>query len=281
MRIVIASLFLLFAVAAQVSAEADPITVVSYNLKYASPIPPNAWPVRRPIMQRTLHAIDFDLMGTQEGLYPQIKHLDADLPDHDWIGLGREGGSNGEFMAIFYRRERFEPAGYDHFWLSDTPNVIGSSTWGNSNRRMVTWVLFEDRQTNRMFYFVNTHFDHRKARAREKSAELLLERTGRFEPNVPVIVTGDFNAKAEASKPYEILVGPGRFADTWSTAKKVGDQEQTWNGFRYPASKNGRRIDWILFRGPVTAETVRVDASHEGEQYPSDHFPVIATFRFR
>ena len=119
-----------------------------------------------------------DLIGTQEGLYPQIKDIAADQPAYDWIGLGRDGGSRGEFMAIFYRRDRFEPLEYEHFWLSDTPDVIASSTWGNGVRRMVTWAKFRDRTTGREFYFWNTHLDHEVQFAREKSAELIRQRIG-------------------------------------------------------------------------------------------------------
>ena len=50
-----------------------------------------------------------DLIGTQEGLWQQVKDLEADLPDYAWIGLGRDGGSRGEFMAIYYRRARLKP----------------------------------------------------------------------------------------------------------------------------------------------------------------------------
>jgi hypothetical protein len=53
------------------------------------------------------------------------------LPDYEWIGLGRDGGNHGEFMAVFYRVTRFEPLEFDHFWLSDAPNVVASSTWGS------------------------------------------------------------------------------------------------------------------------------------------------------
>jgi len=50
-------------------------------------------------------------------------------------------------MAIFYRKDRFEPREFDHFWLSDTPNVVASTTWGNSNRRMVNTPLPTNRRT--------------------------------------------------------------------------------------------------------------------------------------
>ena len=151
-----------FRAAAQAATADAPgtLTVMTYNLKYASINPPNAWPQRRPLMGELIEKLAPDVLGTQEGLYGQLHDLAADLPAFQWIGLGREGGSRGEFMAVFYRTARLEPLAFDHFWLSDTPGVIGSKTWGATLPRMVTWVKFRDRQTKREFRFVNTHFDH-------------------------------------------------------------------------------------------------------------------------
>src|SRR6185503_7486283 len=114
------------------------LCVMTYNVRYANENPPEAWSKRRPIMRELIQQISPDVMGTQETLYRQVKDLANDLPEYDWLGLGRDGGSRGEFMAVFYRKARLEPLVFDHFWLSDTPDVIGSTTWGNSNRRMVT-----------------------------------------------------------------------------------------------------------------------------------------------
>src|SRR5688572_1421312 len=97
-------------------APAASLCVMTFNLRYASDRPPNAWPQRRPVMKECIASVKPDLIGTQEGVYPQLKELSSDLPAYAWIGLGRDGGSRGEFMAIFYRRDRFEPLEFDHFW---------------------------------------------------------------------------------------------------------------------------------------------------------------------
>ncbi len=147
--------------AAAKATRAGELNVMTFNLRFASNKAPNAWPARREAMRDQIRAADPDVFGTQEGVYAQLKDVEADLAgDYAWIGLGRDGGSKGEFMAVFYRRNRLEPVAYDHFWLSDTPNVIGSTTWGNTNRRMVTWVRFKDLADGRECYFWNTHLDH-------------------------------------------------------------------------------------------------------------------------
>jgi endonuclease/exonuclease/phosphatase family metal-dependent hydrolase len=257
------------------AAETDTLRVMTYNLRYASDSPPNSWGERLPVAVAMLGETAPDVIGTQEGLYRQVKDLDAALADYDWIGVGRNGGSRSEFMAVFFRRERLEPLEFDHFWLSDTPDVVGSTTWGNSNIRMVTWVRFRDRQTDREFYALNTHFDHETPKARQKSAELIVQRVAKLDQSLPVILLGDFNARADNSAVYDTLVADTAFSDTWHTADQHGDAIDTFHSYR-TVGNNGRRIDWILSRGPVHALSTEVVTFSRDGQYPSDHFPVMA-----
>jgi len=263
--------------AAEASAGPAEICAVTYNLRYASPTGENAWPTRRPMMRALLQELKPDIMGTQEGVYGQLRDVAADLPEMDWIGLGRDGGSRGEFMAIFYRRDRFEPLEYDHFWLSDTPLVMGSSTWGNTNRRMLTWVLFRDRKTERNFYFWNTHLDHALQPAREKGAALILDqiRTA-AKPGVPLLLVGDFNAVAGQNPVYDQLVRDGGLTDTWTVAGvRRNERMNSFNGFE-TAKADAQRIDWILSRGPLSVRASEVITFARDGRYPSDHFPVAA-----
>lgn len=261
------------------AAASGALTVVSYNLRFASPTPPNAWPARRPLMVELIQKLAPDVMGTQEGIYSQLQDLAADLPAYQWIGMGRDGGSRGEFMAVFYRPARLEPVAFDHFWLSDTPESIGSKTWGPRLARMVTWVQFRDRQSGEQFVFVNTHLDHEVQAAREKGAQLIRDRVAAFKHQLPVLLVGDFNAAAGSNKAYSILTGDQFFTDTWLTApKRVNEGIGTMNHFK-ALQKNGARIDWILSRGNVAAERIEIATFSREGQFPSDHCPVVATLR--
>jgi len=277
----------LIAAAPALSSRADDtggkgLRVMTYNLRYASMKGSEAWPDRRPAMKALLKQQAPDVMGTQEGVYHQLRDLAADLPEYDWIGTGRDGGSRGEFMAIYYRRERFEPLAYDHFWLSDTPEVIASSTWGNTNRRMVTSVRFKDRRSDKVFHLWNTHLDHALQPAREKAAELIKTRLAKIPSNEPVILMGDFNAEATRNPVYDTLTQGIGFTDSWfAAAQRKNETLNSFNGFAKPVF-NSARIDWILYRGDaeVTSAEVVVDGSPEGRQ-PSDHHPVLARMTWK
>ena len=270
-----------------VSARAEvttnpPLCVMTYNLRYASATGPNAWPQRRPIMRELLTNVAPDLIGTQEGLHAQLQDLASDLPDYAWTGVGRDDGkTKGEFMAVFYRRDRLEALATNHFWLSDTPETPGSKTWGNHFPRMVTWLKFRDRITGGEFFLCNTHFDHEVQRAREESASLIQRRIAALETRLPVLLIGDFNADATVNQAYKHLTADGFLADAWLTAReRKGDGIGTFNDFRPGLPQNSERIDWILTRGDVTAERAEILPFSRAGQYPSDHFPVVTWLKF-
>jgi endonuclease/exonuclease/phosphatase family metal-dependent hydrolase len=265
---------------ATTAAPAFELRLMTYNLRYASTQQPHAWPDRRPLMAGLIARVAPDVIGTQEGLHGQLRELASDLPGYDWIGLGRSGGNSDEFCAIFFRNDRFELVAFDHFWLSDTPDVVGSITWGTRFRRMATWVRLRERATGREFELWNAHFDHEVEEARQKSAALIRDRIAQVDTSVPVVLMGDFNCAAGTSVAYDILTNDAGFTDTFvAAAERLNERLNTYNGFELP-KHDGERIDWILTRG-ATEVTAAAIVDYEGlPQFPSDHFPVIAVARF-
>ncbi|WP_086786223.1 endonuclease/exonuclease/phosphatase family protein, partial [Crossiella equi] len=214
-------------------ARGESLHVMSFNLRYASTAQPNSWAVRRPVLAELLRREQPTVLGTQEGLHAQLKDIEADLPAHyDWIGQGRAGGNRDEFMAVFYDTRRVRAEGSGHYWLSDTPDVVGSKSWGNNVIRMVTWVRFADRRTGREFVTVNTHFDHESENSRLRSAELVRDRTNALAPGLPVVLTGDFNT-AEGTPTHDILRTGAALTDTWPAATtRRTPLHATFHGYR-------------------------------------------------
>lgn len=266
-------------------APADLLHVMSYNLRFPAADPGHEWEQRRPAMAELLRRERPTVLGTQEGLHDQLCDVETDLgPPYRWVGLGREGGSRGEFAAVFYDSDRLRVRAFDHFWLSDTPAAIGSRTWGNTLPRMTTWVRFADAATGLEFVVINTHFDHESEPARQRSAKLLRVTAESFE-HTPVIITGDFNAGAERSDAYRLLVTESALSDTWHTAReRLTPAYQTATGYRAPVD-GGPRIDWIVTSPEITAETAAINtfgaprAAGDAGRYPSDHLPVQALLR--
>ncbi|GGL86396.1 endonuclease [Streptomyces fumigatiscleroticus] len=253
------------------------LEVMSFNLRFASTTEPNSWAVRRPVMRELLRRARPHVLGTQEGLYQQVRDIESDLgPHHDWIGTGRAGGSRDEFMAVFYDTRRLAPLEYDHFWLSDTPDVIGSNTWGGGSIRMVTWVRFRDLgDDGREFYFLDTHLDNSSQNARARAASLIAERIAGLDRSLPLVVTGDFNVAAHRNPVYDTMLGAG-LADSWDAAAERSALYATFHGHR-PLTPDGDRIDWILVTPGVTVHRAAIDTFSRDGQFPSDHLPVQAS----
>jgi hypothetical protein len=113
------------------------LDVMTFNLRYAGSTPPNSWAQRRPVMRDLLTTERPDLLGTQEGLPAQLADIRNDLgAGYEYIGTGRDGWDLGEHMAIFYDKARLLPLRSGNYWLSETPEVPGSRSWG---RRTSAW----------------------------------------------------------------------------------------------------------------------------------------------
>lgn len=145
--------------------------------------------------------------------------------------------------------------------------------------RILTWARFRDRATNTDFVHVNTHFDHESEQARVRSAEMLADLVaGDQFADVPVVVTGDFNAPV-GSPAWQALVTRGPLVDLWETA----DQRVTpaWGSFPDYGERveDGERIDWMLASPGVRAEMIGIGAVPVGEPAPSDHAPIQALIR--
>lgn len=264
---------------AVVTCSAETLRVMSFNVRYpAKGDGQNRWELRQDTLVRTIRLKNPDVMGTQELFYIQGQYIAENLPEYEWFGNSRRGNREDEHMGVFYKRSKLRVIEAGNFWLSDTPEVPGSQAWGATLPRMVTWALFEIKASGKRFYFFNTHFQHtaQGAQARVNSAKLVAERIGKLREDVPLILTGDFNSPALESEPYKILTA--QLKDAWTTAGRKVAAEGTGSGFR--GATGGRRIDWILYRGPYTVLEAETVTYNEDGRYPSDHYPVLAVFEF-
>lgn len=259
------------------SAPREPLTVMSFNIRYGTAKDgENRWEARRRMLMDLLRRQNADIVGLQEALAFQIDEILAAMPVYGVVGVGRDdGAARGEFSAILFRRNRFRVAEAGTFWFSDTPGTPASQSWGNRIPRICTWTRLIDRD-GRGFFVYNVHLDHESQPSRERSTQLLLERIeARDYVRDPVIVTGDFNV-GEKNPALATLQGP--FVDTFRVAKPDETAVGTFNGFRF-GRVDGEKIDYVLVQ--PGAEVLHADILRDSRsrRYPSDHFPVIARVR--
>ncbi|MBN8714991.1 MAG: endonuclease/exonuclease/phosphatase family protein [Xanthomonadales bacterium] len=253
------------------AAATVPLRIMTFNVRVPVDHGMNAWANRRALMVQVIEAAHPDILGTQELTEDQGEYLAAHLPGYAWFGQGRDGGSKGEHMGVFYRTDRLEVLDSGDFWLSDTPEVPGSRTWGQPYPRMVTWARFRQRDGGGEFHYFNTHFPYRPedVRPRLLSAYEILGRIGRLPSTARVILAGDFNCAPDTPAHATLTQS---LHDAWEAAATRSGPAKTFHNF---TGIPDQRIDWILSRG-FRVLGVQTVTTHDGAHYPSDHFPVLA-----
>lgn len=263
------------------------VRVMTFNIRYGTAEDgDNHWDRRKEWLVETVRDFQPDLLGTQETLAMQRDYLQEKLAGYECLGAGREDGAEqGEMMALYFRRDRFEKVEGGHFWLSETPSVVGSKSWDSSLPRMVTWVKLRDRQRpdGKRIVFFNTHFDHLGKTARLESARLVRRQIATIGKDCALILTGDFNTD-EASPPYQALfdVENGEaspLVDSYRVAHpERAAAEGTFSGFQ-ATQIDGARIDWIGVSRDWQVVSADIDRTAREGRTPSDHFPVKAALR--
>jgi endonuclease/exonuclease/phosphatase family metal-dependent hydrolase len=261
------------------------LRVMTFNLRVPFILDANNhWAFRKKNVIKTIAAATPDVLGVQECVAEQADYLREQLPAYGFRGVGRgDGRRQGEFAAILYRRDKFTEIDHGYFWLSETPDVPGSKSWGAWSTRMCTWIKLQPRDGSPAFAMFNAHLDNMSGRSRENSARLMHEKIVEITGGSPVIVTGDFNADA-GTEPYRLLLAgeqedkPQLLYDAFRvTHPRIQSDEGTRHDFN--GKRGGDRIDWILCNTGFTPLAAHINRTRSFMGYPSDHFPVQVTLR--
>ena len=276
MRSPIACLFicLLGMNANEVRAE-DGITVMSYNIRYLNTRDgEDVWENRKEAVIETFEA-GF-IVGLQEVVWKQFDDIKSGTPKFEWYGVARDDGKQkGESAPIGWLKKQFSCVDKGTFWLSDTPDIVGSKGWDAALPRIATWVRLLNHSSNQQWVIINTHFDHRGAEARKKSGELIRKWVVEKAKGLPVVVMGDMNAKLGSAPMNALLEGKQRILEDARSRQGVNDKgpNSTWSGFREIVE--GQRIDHILVSPNVeVVEFETMNPKTKSGRFASDHLPV-------
>jgi endonuclease/exonuclease/phosphatase family metal-dependent hydrolase len=265
---------------------AQRFNIGTYNLRYANhgdTLHGNGWGQRLPVIAGIVRFHDFDIFGTQEGLYHMLEGLRDSLPGYAYTGIGRDDGKHaGEHSAIFYKTGKFKLLEHGNFWLSDTTDRPNKG-WDAVLPRICTWGRFREISSGFVFYMFNLHMDHVGVKARAESSKLILARIKTFPPGAAVILTGDLNVD-QTNEGYKLINESGVLRDCYALAPIRLALNGTFNNFRADG-KTESRIDHIFVSGRfsvqrygILTDTYRLKDDSTGRytaRTPSDHFPVM------
>lgn len=304
------ALFALVAAAELFASAADAVAPVriraaSYNVRYKTneDTGDKSWDSRKAILCNFLKEIDPDVIGFQEVDPPQMTDLKALLMDYEIFGKHREADNTRRGTPIAFKKSRFALLESGTFWLSLTPDVPGSKDLGDgytgSEPETCTWATLQDKTTHGVFCFFCTHLDHKQDELRRRQMVIAVARVMEYAARgAPIVLVGDMNsyetAPAIASVAYPCLndaclvsqttpSGPWRTFNSWTyKTDEILCQEALANYSAAERTANratfGGRIDYILITPGIAVKTfaTRNDPQPGKEQYPSDHYPVVA-----
>jgi endonuclease/exonuclease/phosphatase family metal-dependent hydrolase len=279
------ALVMLAAAALTSAATAQPLQVMTWNIRYDNAGDgENRWRNRKDWVAEMVLREKIDLAGFQEVLAGQYKDLQDRLPEMSSYGVGRDDGkSAGEMVPIFYRKSRFELLDQGTFWLSPTPAKPGSKGWDAAITRITGWVKLKDRETKETLFVLNAHFDHRGNEARRQSAALIVKQIREQFAAHPVIFLGDLNSLPDSAA-YKTLTSDSDadkppLRDAYIHARTKAGPDSTWNGFQ--KIEPGNRIDYLLVSEQIGVEELRTLTDQREGKFPSDHLPVVCRLVLR
>jgi endonuclease/exonuclease/phosphatase family metal-dependent hydrolase len=263
----------------------DAVKVMTFNIRYDNPEDSiNAWKNRSLQVTGFIKSEKPDLLGMQEVLSGQYLFLDSVLTDYVSVAVGRDDGAKGgEMNPVFFRKDKFDLVRTITFWLSETPEIPGSKSWGSSLPRIVTWLELVNKNSHDHFFFFNTHFAHDSDSARKMSSEMLLKEVEKIAEGFPFIITGDFNM-LPGSVGYSILTGPDESVPALRDSYAISERNHsgpsyTFNGFSEKAGKG--RIDYIFVKNGMKVVDQKTIVRKEHGIYISDHWPVEAVIMLK
>ncbi len=158
---------------------------------------------RRAAVVQNIREVDPDVFGVQEADPAWISYLTENLPEYTLVGEGREGGTKGEYAAIFYRTEQYELIQGGTKWLSLTPGTPSILEGGSQYKRVLTYAKLQDKETGGVFAHINAHLDYSSDEIARQQINIVTEYANLFH-EYPTFITGDFNQTPDSQTYAEI-----------------------------------------------------------------------------
>lgn len=253
------------------SVAVQDVKIMTYNVKISGDgLRSNE--IRLPIIVNTISKHAPDSFGLQESDKSWVEGIAAEMNEYAHVEKYREDGiEKGESSAIFYRKDKYKLVDSGSFWLSETPEKP-SFGWDAACERITTWVILENIETGFVYAHFNTHFDHVGSQAKAESVALISAKIADIAPDIPVVLTGDFNLR-EGSSNYNNLL-KCELRDTKYLAAEY-DDHATYHGYSV-VTPNTKPIDFIFVNGYASSvKSSRIESDFDNYMLASDHFPII------
>ncbi|CAI7810923.1 unnamed protein product [Closterium sp. NIES-53] len=230
---------------------------------------------------------------------------------YECFGSKSQDAPGEDYSAIIYNRDQVEVMESGNFWLSETPEVCGSTSWGASTPAVVNWVKFRVKglqPPGYAFQAYNVRMKTGSSSARAKGALLLWQHISSVPPSIPALMCANFNQN-KGSATARFFLGSwklngieGDFKDVLSIARKKINTGHIYSHHRFqghdmsclqivksameictaesdPGIVDPLHTDWMFRYGRALNPTYcEVVVSSWGGKLPTSHYPLYAEF---
>lgn len=275
------------------------LKVANFNIRFLDDNRPDydyeaggqPWRFRRPAVKAFFEQSGIDICGLEEVRRTQFANLNEDL-GNDWFIYcpGRISGgvmtkTSDESCGVMYRKSRFNLLDHGCFWVSDSPNEVGSMRVGQDSPRVISWLHLEEKSApGKDLWFFSAHISwavSANMKLPDQEVETILtqieyltdiDRKDFKKSTTPIFLVGDLNNTIDKSpiKTLESLFQDARLTcpETASTYRN------TYNAF---GNEQDQKILDYIFYGVGTPKAYYVDNSTDyapDVYFISDHYPV-------
>ncbi len=249
--------------------------------------------IRSKIMGELIKSFDADILGFQEfnaTMRISSFNLLKFVKSYGYLEVSVKHPISGTHIQtpIFYKPDKVEliDKGYDFF----------EGTWNNGNSKGITWAVFKDIDTGKIFAYCCTHFFYQSeaTSGRTENAKVLVSRCKTIyqKYKCPIIAGGDLNTKMP-TEPITTLKNGG-LTHIYDLAKnkidigahhaypQYSEEFGYLNTFYYPHSNQEGSIDHIFSYKADSLEFINYYVSiEEFALMSSDHCPIVVDFLFK
>ncbi|WP_423126861.1 endonuclease/exonuclease/phosphatase family protein [Gaoshiqia sp. Z1-71] len=245
----------------QPATEGKEFTVMSFNLRNEGKNDPQTLDQRKENIRKTILDNDPDVLGVQELAVDWMSDWLSDQLNAAGYDKYLSSGQFGSPKIIYYKRNRFSRTAQGTFQMQFADDRAG------------TWAILLDKETNSRYFFCNSHWTTVSSADRVATANVVLNVVKTNSQGLSVVVCGDFNATPGTTEIATIKNSSG--LNLTCAHGEIGNTYHAWTG------AGSKKIDWILHSGKLSVKGASVITTNLNGYYPSDHFPIKASFALK
>lgn len=251
--------------------------VMTFNLRCDTPLDfCNRWNNRKSMVYHILNDYNCDIIGIQEVTYNMHMDLMENVNEYHIVGVSRSKKASSERNNILISKVH-SISEHKTFWLSETPDKVGSHVWYSYVPRICTTAVVQMVGKEKVRIY-NTHLDNLLQHTRRYGLKKLMEivEQDQEKEKLPIILMGDFNDTPDSKLIQDFKAG--EFSKIKLTPVQDVNEalydEVTRD--KFARTNKGVHIDYIFVSEEISVVNAEIVKYNVDNRYPSDHYPLTA-----